>query len=204
MEKILRRIFITILVLTVMITPLTGCKEENEDEYEETTVVVDKKGRITQNIVESFDKDYYSLDELTSSFDEGISSYNAASGTKSIELKSISEENGRIYATVKYDDYDAFTSLQGQTMFYGTVKDAYAKGFLMDVTLKGIADGDKIGKVQIMGMADKHIIIITGPLRLETYADVAYVSANVDVLNNRSIRVTSETGTGLAYVLLNK
>ena len=95
-------------------------------------------------------------------------------------------------------DYESFV---GENLFVGTVNDAYDNGYTMDVTLKGVKEGDKIGKVRIMGMSDKDIIILSEHVRIRTFKDIAYVSANVDVLSDNEARVLSESD-GLAYLIL--
>ena len=71
----------------------------------------------------------------------------------------------------------------------------------MDVTLKAVDSQDKIGKVQIMGMNDNTIIILSEHVRVKAFKDIAYVSANVDVINSKEVRVLSESD-GLAYLIL--
>ena len=50
---------------------------------------------------------------------------------------------------------------------------------------------------------DRHIIIMSEPVKLSSYSDIKYVSANVDVLGEREARILSESG-GLAYIILDK
>jgi hypothetical protein len=95
-------------------------------------------------------------------------------------------------------DYENFT---GESLFVGSVGDAYDNGYSMDVTLKGVEKGDKIGKVQIMGLSDNSIIILSEHVRVRAFDDIAYVSANVDVIGDNEARVLSESD-GLAYIIL--
>ena len=170
MKTTVAKIFISVFIALM----LSGCSEASEEEYAETTLRVEKKGRIHETIVSSFNKDYYDLNELKSEFDRSVSEYNSSIGSDEIKLKEI-----------KLNGTDVFVDLD----------------FTMDVTLKGVEQGDKIGKVQIMGMPDRTIIVLSEHVRIRTYRDIAYVSANVDVLGKKDARVLSESD-GLAYIVL--
>lgn len=175
-----------------------------EDVYEETTISIDKKGRITEQIVEPFAKDYYNVSELESEFTSAINDINAENdeGKRAI-LKSIKQENGKVYVNLNFANARAYEKLQNQRLFVGTVRDASEMGYGMEVTLKNVKDGNVIGKVELMGMLDKHIIILDEPVRVKCYRQVEYVSANIDIINENEIRVLSEAG-GLAYIVLDK
>ena len=182
-----------------MLVP-SGCGNDEED-YEDTTLTVGRKGRVTENIVESFDKDYYDINELTNEFTDSVAKYNESIGGDEIKLKRIELADSKVYVDLDFtgpSDYERFI---GEKLFVGTISDAYDNGYTMDVVLKGTESGDKIGKVQIMGMKDKDIIILSEHVRIKTFRDIAYVSANVDVLDSKEARVLSESD-GLAYIIL--
>ena len=179
MESVMRKRII--VIMTAVLVCLSACAEA-EDDYAESTIVVAKKGRISERIIENFDKDYYNLDELKSEFESSVSQYNENIGGEEIRLKKV-ELNGTLL-TVDLDftgpsDYENFT---GERLFVGTVKDA-------------------IEKVQIMGLSDKSIVILSEHVRVRTFDDIAYVSANVDVVGDNEARVLSESD-GLAYIIL--
>lgn len=188
----------------LFVLTLSGCNEESNDSFAETTISIDKKGRISQQIVESFDKDYYDVNELKQEFEGAISSYNQSADTaEAIKLKDIHVEDGSVYVSLDYASAKDYSELQKEQLFVGTINDAYNAGYMMSVTLKGTQEGDKIGKVEIMGMSDKHIIILSEPVRVHAYSNIKYVSANVDVISETDARVSSESG-GLAYIILDK
>lgn len=188
------------IIILVLILALTGCAAKDED-FEETTITVARKGKVTEKIVESFGRDYYDLEELKGEFARSVSDYNESIGGEEIELRGVELKDSKIYVNIDFkgpSDYERFV---GETLFVGSINDAYDEGYTMDVTLKGVKSGDKIGKVQIMGMKDKNIVILSEHVRINTFRDIAYVSANVDVIGSRSARVLSESD-GLAYLIL--
>ena len=190
---------VLIFIFTAVLA-LSGCSEAEED-FDETTISVSKRGKVSERIVESFNKDYYDLAELEDEFTRSVMEYNAAMGSEEIRVKSIELKDSQVYVDVDFNGPSDYESFVGENLFVGTVSDAYDNGYSMDVTLKAVDSQDKIGKVQIMGMNDNTIIILSEHGRVKAFKDIAYVSANVDVINSKEVRVLSESD-GLAYLIL--
>ena len=70
-----------------------GCSRSEEDRNE-TTVIIDNKGGITHRIVESFDKDYYSEDELRDDINRELEDYCRGKDEKSAKLNSLEIREG--------------------------------------------------------------------------------------------------------------
>ena len=191
----------TVLIfIFAAVLALSGCSEAEED-FDETTISVSKRGKVSERIVESFNKDYYDLAELEDEFTRSVMEYNAAMGSEEIRVKSIDLKDSQVYVDVDFNGPSDYESFVGENLFVGTVSDAYDNGYTMDVILKAVDSQDKIDKVQIMGMNDKTIIILSEHVRVRAFKDLAYVSANVDVINSKEVRVLSESD-GLAYLIL--
>ena len=188
---------ILICVLSVFLAACSG----GEENYDETTLTVSKKGRVKETIVESFARDYYDLDELKSEFSDSVSNYNEAIGGEEIKLGDIELKNSMVYVDIDFTGPSDYESFVGETLFVGTVNDAYDDGYTMDVMLKGVEKGDIIDKVKLMSMRDKSIIILSEHVKVKTFKEIEYVSANVDVLGSKLARITSESD-GLAYLVL--
>ena len=192
-----KNIYILILVAGLA---LSGCSQD-EEHYEETVLTVQKRGKVTENIVESFDKDYYNIGELEEEYAKAISDYNDSIGSEEIKLKKIELKDEKVYVDLDFTGPSDYESFVGETLVVGTVADAYDNGYSLDVTLKGVKNGNRIGKIQLMGMMDKSIVIVSEHVRIDVFRDIAYVSANVDMIDDRSARVLSESD-GLAYLIL--
>ncbi len=195
----MKKITAAILIFALLLG-LCACSSDDET-YEETVLTVLKRGKVTENIVESFDKDYYNIEELSSEFSTSIDEYNNSIGSEEIKLDRIELKDSKVYVDLIFTGPSDYEKFVGQTLFVGTVSDAYDNGYTLDVTLKGVEKGDLIGKIQLMGMMDNNIIILSEHVRIKTFSDIAYVSANVDVIDDRNARVLSESD-GLAYIIL--
>ena len=196
----MRRFLSYILIVMMIVLPLTACSDE-ENDYAETTITVEKKGRVRERIVDTFDKDYYNIEELKSEFSDSVSQYNETIGGEEIRLKNIEMKDSRVYVDLEFTGPSDYENFVGEKLFVGTIADAYDNGYTMDVVLKGVDKGDKIDKIKIMAMSDSSIVIMSEHARIRTFRDIAYVSANVDVIDGNEARVLNESD-GLAYLIL--
>ena len=191
----------TVLIcIFALLLALSGCSG-TKDDYDETTITISKRGKVSESIVESFNKDYYDLAELEDEFTRSVMEYNAAIGSEEIRVTSIEQKDAKVYVDIDFNGPSDYESFVGESLFVGSISDAYDNGYSMDVTLKGVDAGDLISKVQIMGMSDKTIVILSEHVRVRTFRDIAYVSANVDLIDSKEARVLSESD-GLAYLIL--
>ena len=190
---------VVICIFAVLLV-LCACSGK-EDDYDETTIRVEKRGKVSERIVESFGKDYYDINELKGEFTSSVSQYNDSIGSEEIKLKDIELKDSKVYVNIDFNGPSDYERFVGESLFVGTVSDAYDNGYSMDVTLKGVDSGEKVGKVQIMGMSDRYIVIVSEHVRVRTFRDIDYVSANVDVIDSNEARVLSESD-GLAYLIL--
>ncbi|MCR5832255.1 MAG: hypothetical protein K6G67_08980 [Lachnospiraceae bacterium] len=197
----MNRSFLKICISFLILVFLCGCKNDEYD-FAETTITVEKRGKVKESIVENFDKDYYNLEELKTEFTASVDAYNESIGGDEIKLRNIElKKDSKIYVDLEFTGPSDYESFVGEKLFVGTVSDAYDNGYTMDVVLKGVEKGDKIDKLKIMSMADRNIIIMSEHARIRTFKDIAYVSANVDVIDSNEARVLSESD-GLAYLIL--
>lgn len=196
----MKRKLLLILIMISLMMLMPGCSDE-EGNYAETTITVEKKGRVRESIVDTFDKDYYSIDELKAEFTDSVAEYNEAIGGEEIKLRKIELKESKVYVDLDFTGPSDYENFVGEKLFVGTIGDAYDNGYTMDVVLKGVEKGDKIDKIKIMGMSDRNIIIMSEHARIKTFKDIAYVSANVDVIDGDEARVLNESD-GLAYLIL--
>ncbi len=190
-----------IVLLCISVAILLGGCLEKENDYAETTLKLQKRGHVSESIVENFDKDYYNLEELKGEFTQMIGAYNDSIGSEEIKLKKIELKDSLVYVDIDFNGPSDYESFVGEKLFVGTIGDAYDNGYTMDVVLKGTEKGDKIEKIQIMGMPERTVIILSEHVRVKTFKDIAYVSANVDLIDSDEARVLSESD-GLAYIVL--
>lgn len=197
MKKILFLILLSIIAIS-----LPGCGADTKEEYFETTLFFEKDGKITDVVVESFDTQKYSEDGLRTFFNEKISDYNSTNiGKGEVELKKLDISEGKAKATLLFDSCDTYNEFYNSTAYYGSITDAYDKGLISETVLKKRGSTQTITKNDLMGMQKEDIIIVSEVVRINSPKKIEYTSANVDVIDERNARVSSESA-GLAYIVV--
>lgn len=127
-------ILIVISVLTLLVLFAAGRFKGHgvsAGDYDRSTLVFSKKGGITAVSVESFDKDYYSKEELDKAVDTALKDYQAAGGS-GIAKKSLSVGNGTAKLVMTYDSTEEYEQFNRVPAYFGTVSGAQEKGYSLD------------------------------------------------------------------------
>ncbi|MCR4923502.1 MAG: hypothetical protein K5931_05780 [Lachnospiraceae bacterium] len=189
-----------LILLLFSLSFLTACST-NKD-FNETTISINKKGNIESYIYESFDKGYYNVGELQSVLDDEIAAYNEKTGEKDrVKLKSLSVEDQVAKAVFIYKSYEDYSSFNNVDFFYGTIEEAKKAGYSISAAMKSIEDGSSISGEEALAMTDKMVIVISEPVLVESSSDIGYVTANVENLDKRHVRMSSDS-SGRAYIIL--
>ena len=205
MGKILGKYIITyimpLMLITAFAASMTGCASGSED-YKETTVSIDKKGRITHKIVESFDRDYYNEDELRNLIDKELSAYcSSRNDEKAAQLASLEIKDGLAEAEIDFGSCDDYAGFNEVDFFFGTVGEATDRDYPTDVTLKSADDDSTIGKYELESLKDNRIVVVSEPVTLVLPGKIAYYTANIDVIDKDRARMASDS-VGLGYIVL--
>ena len=177
-----------------------ACKEESIT-FAEPTIEVSKKGAISQTIVESFDKEYYNVNELRSEIESAISDFESNGHKDEVKLTDVHTNEGKVFVSFSFASSEVDSAFQDDEIYYGTINDAYDNGYSLDVTLKSVNDDTKIGKAEIMDMKKNHILIVSSHGIVKTEYKIQYVSANVEVIDEKTVRISSDSD-GLAYIVM--
>ena len=106
---------------------LSGCGSAKlPDTIENTTVAVDSKGVVTSYLVDTFDKAYYSVNELAAMAAEDAADYNAEHpAADAIALKvervELLADGTKVMVQHVYNDSKVYEDYNGQELFFGTV-----------------------------------------------------------------------------------
>lgn len=191
-----------IMICLIFAFTLTGCGDVNVKSLEETTLIVSKKGAVKDVIVESFDKDYYSENELKTFFDNRINEYCLGGNEGKVKLSELKVKKGVAKAVLDFDAIASYTDFYKESeLYYGTINDAYDSGYSFDVSLRSFITSDIIDKSEIMEMKKAMVIITNECSRIVCPRNIAYISSNVEAIDRRNVRVSPES-SGLAYIIL--
>lgn len=187
---------------------LSGCGEQ-ESGVQITNLQIEKDGRVISNIVEDFEKEIYTIEELDTMIQEEIAAYNKAvldntqhSQAISSEKVEISQEDqNKVLVTMLYASCEDYMAFNDEELFFGTIAQAKEAGFDLNVELVSASDDShKITKEEIAGMADNHIFIIRENIQVTLSNKILYMTAGTELLNNKSFNV--QNTDGLTYIIM--
>lgn len=202
--------FRSVLAAGICLLLLTGCGgTQMPDTIEKTTLSVDEEGIVTAYLVESFDKEYYDVEELKTMAVEEAAAYNtgADAGTVvpiSVEGVELLESGSEVKVTYRYNNADTYELHTEGVLFYGTVTEALKAGYDMkNVTMRSVKDGEPVAPAWIaVEAADKHILITNQKVEIYSPYKVTHISEGAVCNENGSVDATQAEGE--VYILMKK
>ncbi len=188
-----------VLLLLTAALLLAGCGGDKDTE-EATNLEFRKNGQVVHTIVEDFSASYYSLDELMSEVSSQADTYNGTAGSKRITVDSAEVKDGVITMVMTFQSAADYSSFYRQALFCGTVKEAFDAGYDLDVTLKSVTEeGTTVGRQDILEMGERHIIVLREAVTVRPWADILYVSGDVEAAGSREAASTDPQA--LSYII---
>ena len=188
--KSMKRILRWMLAALCAASLLTGCGDASP---RRTTIEVKKNGRITHTIVEDFAENYYSLDALKEMIQTACDTYNTTMSGDLVRLKEAKEEDGVLTAVMEYESAAAYSGFNRQALFIGTVKEAKAAGYDLNVTLTDAGkDGGTVGKAELLEKEDSHILVIREAVDVRVWDKVLCYSDDVTPQDDGSLTVSDD------------
>lgn len=195
MERLHRGKWMTGLALCMAV--FAGCGVAKlPDVIENSSLSIDKTGAVTSYMVDVFDREYYSLDELEAACREDVAFYNQKhqrGDTAPLALEQVSEisqDEGRVLVSYSYDSAETYQTYNERTFFYGTVEQAINAGYDFEALNQVLLDpkGQKsIVSSALKDMTQKHVILLAEATRVYCPYKVAYISENAEELEDGSI-----------------
>lgn len=189
----MKKAIAAVLGIVVMLF-MVACNQQNPDKIGATTMYVDKEGKVYETVVEDFSMPQYDEEELSLTIAEEIAAYNSKNGVDTIALEHFKVENGIVKTQLTYEtasDYEAFNQ---EAFFNGTISEALAAGYTMDVILQNPSNPDEtIDLYQILTMQDKKVMITDIPARLRVPSKILYVSEDVKIIDEYEVDAFENT-----------
>ena len=182
MKKCLTTVLSGILVLS-----LSGCGQTAKlpEEVVNTSLVVEKDGKVISYLVNTFDKEFYSLDGLEEMVKNEAEEFNAAhtdTPEEALSVKTVQAlgDGSMVQVVQEFDSADSYAEYNDQDLFYGTRVEALAQGNPVNKELVNAADGtpadpDKLEKTLEKG----HLIITNASAYIYCPYPVLYISEGV-------------------------
>lgn len=176
-----------------------GCGKASSP-VSETTLVFLPDGSVRSTVVEDFDEEYYSLDEMKQMIDREISVYNDASdGEVSLVSCEVTDGNAVVLLTFrKGSDYAKFNNSE---FYYGDVQGAIDAGYGLNAKLKNVLGDNIVNKDNLADLADYHMIVMKEHVYVNTYAPILYASSNVQLQSETEAYISSDSNS-FAYIIV--
>ena len=163
MKKCLTTVLSGILVLS-----LSGCCQTAKlpEEVVNTSLVVEKDGKVISYLVNTFDKDFYSLDGLEEMVKNEAEEFNAAHADtpeEALTVKTVQAlgDGSMVQVVQEFDSADSYAEYNDQDLFYGTRVEALAQGNPVNKELVNAADGTPADPDKLEKALEKGHLIIT-------------------------------------------
>lgn len=192
-------------ILAVLMVWLTACGSGVDAEQETVnSLILDKDGSVENMIIEGFDKDYYDLDGLNAMIKDSIEQYCRQNPSADITLKGSEVSDGQVRVSMKYDSAASYMGYNSETLFVGTVQEAYSAGYDLNISLTDVKDSSNtIGKQELLEMGEKHIVIIQLPstmtdgMRLQCFGEILYISDGVNLISKKTADIEQSQGVSV-------
>ena len=148
---------ISAMLSGVLMLSLAGCGKAAKlpETVVNTSLVVEKDGKVVSYLVNTFDKDFYSLDGLTQMVQD------AAEPPMAVKTVQMLEEGATVQVVQEFADTESYADYNEQELFYGTRVEALAEGISVGLGLVSAADGTPAEEQKLNKALDKNHMIIT-------------------------------------------
>lgn len=190
-----------IYAICVMVTvlSLTACGSSFDPSV--TSMYIQKDGKVTYAVVESFEKDYYSLEEFQSMINREVEACNSRYSEPAISVESLEVKDGTLYLLMEFADADAYAAYSEEYCFAGTISEALDEGRSFDMVFRDV-DYEEYGTADVTGKKDDHVLITQTEGVIELEKAVKYVSNNVEILSEHMVQVMPiEDEDEYAYII---
>jgi len=192
-----------LIALFLIILLISRCGKGSSGTYTESTAEFARGGAVTVTSVESFDKDYYSSDELQKDIDDAISSFTKNGG--SVKLVDYSVKNKIARVVLRYGSTKDYTNFNSLPMFYGKVSEAQSEGYDLSAAYSAVSTQDSskiLTKENIADYASSKVVYITEKMDVAVPGKILFVSANLQTDKDdkglaKAVDTVSESSPGV-------
>ena len=201
---------LTTVLSGILVLSLSGCGQTAKlpEEVVNTSLVVEKDGKVISYLVNTFDKEFYSLDGLEEMVKNEAEEFNAAhtdTPEEALSVKTVQAlgDGAMVQVVQEFDSTDSYAEYNGQDLFYGTRVEALAQGNPVNKELVNAADGtpadpDKLEKTLEKG----HLIITNASAYIYCPYPVLYISEGV--VMGEDGYVDASQSDGVVTILMKK
>lgn len=185
----------------VLLLCLTGCAGKNDSKEQlVTNLEIQKNGQIVHTIYSDFKEAYYDLDDLSDMVQTSIREFELNNPNSEIVLKScelVGADKDTVKVVMEYSDSDAYTKYNGETLFVGTIQEAYKKGYDLNMDMSAVSQKEEtstINRDDLLDMGTHHIVISDENLTISVYGKIQYISSGVTYEDKNTVVMEQTQG----------
>ncbi|MBS6396061.1 MAG: hypothetical protein KH452_02745 [Clostridiales bacterium] len=185
------------VLMTVLV--MVGCGSSFDPSA--TSLYIQDNGVITQAIVETFEKDYYSVAEFESMIEKEVAAYNGRYGKDAISVTRLEVEEDTLYLLMDYTDAEVFSQYNEVYFYMGTVEEALDEGLSFNMVFKD-AEYEEHTAADATSKKSSHVAVVRDEGIIQLEKPVKYVSNNVEIISEHMLQVMPiEDKEEYAYII---
>lgn len=191
-------------------TLLAGCTGRKVDlsNVTESTIGVNGDGSVEEVVIESFDKEYYSLSDLTAYINKQVDAFNRANPQEQPkDKKSDDEEITAVSVHYVETDPDAKTAAMALGYLNMDIYDAFNETDFEFLSMEEAASDERIadidGLVEVKSGEETtfkdlsehkylHLIYTDSSVRIQTNGKIMYYSKNVSLVDDHTVQTSDD------------
>lgn len=198
-----KKIMAVVLIFASVATLFAGCGKG--DNAMETTLYIEKKGKVTEAIVEAWDKDFFSEKDLKSQIDSAIKDFESTNKKGSVSLDKYEIVDKKAHVNLIYDSMESYSEFDNVVAFMGTISDAQLEGYSFEGEFLSTEKKPSITIEELDGSKNYNVVILSDCQKVSTDFKILYASGNVKVEKGNKTAVISDVSkNNLAYLIYKK
>lgn len=172
-----------ILLVLFLMCLTQGCKSSQEADRE--TLEIKKDGSIVETIRESFEEEYYNIEELESYIASAVAAYNEDFEDAHIEMDKCSLKGKIAQAVLTYDSMDDYIGFNDMELFVGKLSELADTSYHASVNLKD-KKGTTVSLSHLIASGESYeAVVVTCPCEVKVSGKIAYVSDGVEISSGK-------------------
>lgn len=191
--------WISTICILAAVALLAGCGSSFQPAV--TSLYIQKNGEITQAIVESFEKEYYSDKEFQSMIEKEVDAYNSNYGEERITIERLEVIDDTLYLLLDFKDADTYEHYNETYCFSGTIDGALDEGLSFNMDFKD-AEYEMYSTSEVTEKKNNSVIVLKDEGIVQLEKPVKYVSNNVEIISEHMVQVMPiEDEDEYAYII---
>lgn len=192
-----------VLLGTLFLVVMTGCGKNKAsitaEKVTTNTIVIKEDNTVQSSIVENFDKDYYSKEELETFIKEEVIDYNEKNGEDQIKMHSLHVADQKASVVFNYkdiDDYSIFNEISAKLL---TTSEALQEDSILSLSeFVEAKSGETVSRETAFSKEDATVLVIQEPLEIKIAGSILYYS-NAQKVDKHVLQTSGENVTVVVF-----